>query len=245
MDTESLSLVTTVAIQYEAGVPDRSRVGALVTSHPLRLVKGRAQQQAPGIERHDELGALADAAALGDSRAIRTLVLTIGPHIQRVVRKVLGPLHPDVDDVVQDCAFAIIDALPKRRGESTLLYFACRIAALNAMKVRRRDATLKRFSSRDDKLSVESYACARPAPDEILSSRVTADLVRELLDSLPLEQAEVLMLHCVLGFTLHEMAETSKTSVETLRSRMRLAKVALRNRVLGDPKSVEIIEGSS
>jgi len=191
------------------------------------------------------LAAVAAAAGRGDTEAIRTLVLTIGPHLLRVVRKVLGAQHPDVDDVVQDCAFAVIDALPKRRGESTVLHFACRVAALGAMKVRRRDTTQKRFSIREDKLGVESFASSRPAPDELLSARITADLMRELLDSLPFEQAEVLTLHCVLGFTVQEMAETSRVPVETLRSRMRLAKQALRNRVLTDPRMGEIIEEPS
>jgi len=157
---------------------------------PMRLVQNVPSNGRSAIEPYDELASVASAAASGDSGAIRTLVLTIGPHLLRVVRKVLGAQHPDVDDVVQDCAFGVLDALPKRRGESTVLHFACRVAALSAMKVRRRDATQKRYSIRDETLAIELFPSARPAPDELLSTRVSAELIRELLDSLPYEQAE-------------------------------------------------------
>lgn len=208
----------------------------------LRLVRGGGDD-APGlVAPHDELQAVAAAAVSGDSDAIRTLVLTIGPHILRVVRKVLGATHSDVDDVAQQCAFAVIDALPKRRGDSTVLYFACRIAALGALKVRRRDAARKRSAVRDDQLQIELFQSPQPAPDEQLSARVSANLVRELIDSLPFEQAEVLTLHCVLGFTVQEISDLSRVPVETLRSRMRLAKQALRKRVAGDPRLGEIVE---
>jgi len=212
---------------------------------PLRLVQSPPSNGRSAIEPYDELASVAAAAANGDAEATRTLVLTIGPHLLRVVRKVLGAQHPDIDDVVQDCAFGVIEALPKRRGESTVLHFACRVAALSALKVRRRDATQKRYSIRAEESSVELCPSSRPTPDEVLSARVSASLMRELLDSLPFEQAEVLMLHCVLGFTIQEMAVTSQVSVETLRSRMRLAKQALRLRVLADPRMGELIEEPS
>ena len=215
---------------------------AIAARPPLRLVHGNNPEERGTPEPYDELAAVASAAVNGDAAAIRTLLLTLGPHILRVVRKVLGPQHPDVDDVAQECAFAIMDALPHRRGESTVMYYACRVAALAAMKARRREGTRKRFSIRDDELGIESYPSMRPTPDELLLAKVNANLVRELLDSLPYEQAEVLTLHCVLGFTIQEMAETSHVPVETLRSRMRLAKAALRNRVIGDPRIGDRIE---
>jgi RNA polymerase sigma-70 factor (ECF subfamily) len=69
--------------------------------------------------------------------------------------------------------------------------------------------------------------------------------MRELLDSLPFEQADVLTMHCVLGLTIQEMADMCHVPPETLRSRMRLAKRALRSRVLGDPRINDFVEESS
>src|SRR4051794_22642959 len=123
----------------------------------LRLVRGAA---APEPERPDALAGLARAAARGDRAAIRTFLVTVGPHLLRVVRRVLGAQHLEVDDVAQEAAFALMDALPQHRGECSVLSFACRVAALTAMQVRRREATQKRKALRDDGVDFEQLAAA-------------------------------------------------------------------------------------
>jgi RNA polymerase sigma-70 factor (ECF subfamily) len=60
-------------------------------------------------------------------------------------------------------------------------------------------------------------------------------VVRELLDTLSDPLAEALALHCILGYTVQEVAATCAVPQETVRSRLRLAKQALRKRILGDP----------
>ncbi len=207
----------------------------------LRLVAGQPRRPEPP----DALAALAKAAAAGDRAAVRTFLVTVGPHLLRVVRRVLGVNHPEVDDVAQESAFAVMDALPRRRGESTVLHFVCRVAVLTAMNVRRREATRKRHSRQEHELEVEQLSGTLPAPDAGLSAQGSADLVRELLDSLPLQQAEVLALHCVLGYTVPEIAESANLPVETVRSRLRVAKQAVRERVLADPRLAKIARESS
>lgn len=184
----------------------------------------------------DPLADVAAAATGGDPRATRTFLLTVTPHLLRVVRRVLGAHHPDVDDTAQESAFALMEALPGHRGECTVVHFACRIALLTAMNVRRRDGTRKRRSQRQDDLEVERFESESPGPDEELVARARAAVVRDLLDALPMQQAEVLAMHCVLGYTVRETAEASGVPVETVRSRLRLAKEALRERIAQDPR---------
>src|SRR5262245_52114700 len=178
------------------------------------------------------LADLARMAATRDPAAVRTLLVTIGPHLLRVVRKVLGARHPDVDDVVQESAFAVLDALPGYRGECSVLHFVCRVAFLTAMAQRRRDSARKRASVRDDEVAVDLLPGASEGPDAALAQRLAARALRELLDTLPLEQAEALALHCALGYTVAEVAALCGARVETVRSRLRLAKNALRERIL-------------
>lgn len=205
----------------------------------LRLIKS------PQGAHPDPLADLARAAAAGDRAAIRTFLVTIGPHLLSVVRRVLGASHPDVDDVTQESAFAVMDALARYRGESSVLHFVCRVAVLTAMAARRRGGAQKRRSIRDDETEVELLASRLPAADEVLSARDAAAVIRELLDSLPAEQAEVLALHCVMGYTVREIADASCVPVETVRSRLRLSKQLLRRYVLGDPRLEDVIEESS
>ena len=198
----------------------------------LRLVLGPSARP---------VDALADVAAAGDRRAIRTFLLTVAPHLLRVVRKVLGSSHPDVDDVAQESAFALMDALPRHRGECTTLHFACRVAVLTAMNVRRSDATQKRLRTREDAVPVQGYATDARGPDEEAMAQARATVVRDLLDRLPVEQAEVLAMHCILGYTVREISDASRAPVETVRSRLRLSKQALRDRVANDPLLEKIV----
>jgi RNA polymerase sigma-70 factor (ECF subfamily) len=193
------------------------------------------------LDPADPFSAVAQSAATGDVRALRTLLAAVTPHLLRVVRRVLGAAHPDVEDIAQDSAFALVGALPDHRGECTVLHFACRIAVLAAMNARRREATLKRQRTRDDAAPIDAYPSASPGPDAELVAQARAAVVRELLDALPLEQAEVLALHCVLGYTVREIADTARIPQETVRSRLRLAKNALRERIEGDPALQKIV----
>jgi RNA polymerase sigma-70 factor (ECF subfamily) len=203
----------------------------------LRLVTGRP----PRPSQPDALASVAAAATTGDPRAIRTFLVTVTPHLLRVVRRVLGTTHPEVDDVAQESAFALMEALPRHRGECTVLHFACRVALLTAMNVRRRDATRKRAATKQDDMPVELFESASPAPDAEMVARARAQAMRELLDGLPIEQAEVLAMHCVLGYTVREIAESSRAPAETVRSRLRLAKEAIREHIAGNPRLARLV----
>jgi RNA polymerase sigma factor (sigma-70 family) len=212
---------------------DRGRV--------LRLVS--RQERNP--DQPDALAPIAKAALRGDRAAVRTFLVSIGPHLLRVVRRVLGSDHADVEDVVQESAFAVLDALPRHRGESTLLHFVCRVAVLTAMNARRRESARKRRSTREDHAVIEAFESDGPAPDAEILARASVLAVRELMDSLPLEQAEVLALHCVVGYTVPEIAAAGSISQETVKSRLRLAKNALRSKIQADPRLESVIEESS
>jgi RNA polymerase sigma-70 factor (ECF subfamily) len=186
------------------------------------------------VPRHDELALLARNVLRGDDAALRTLVATITPHLLRTTRRVLGPQHPEVEDVAQESAFAVVDALGRFRQETTFLNFACRIAMLTALNVRRSETRQKRSRERDPK-DPDELMSDDTNPEERAISAVLTPVVRELLDSLPERQAETLALHTVLGYSISEIAETCGVPLETVRSRLRLAKAALRGRVLDSP----------
>jgi RNA polymerase sigma-70 factor (ECF subfamily) len=109
------------------------------------------------------------------------------------------------------------------------------------MNVRRREAAVKRRAP-GDRVDLEAIADGRPGPDAEAEGRASAELVRELVLTLPEAQAEALALHCVLGFTVSEIAETAGLPLETVRSRLRLAKHALRVRAEASPKLAALVE---
>jgi RNA polymerase sigma factor (sigma-70 family) len=210
----------------------------------LRLIPGQRDPERPvppAEPRHDELALLASRVVTGNREALRTFLAIVTPHLLRVVRRVLGSAHPDVEDVTQEAALGVVQALPRFRQEGTVLHFACRIAVLTAMNTRRRDATQKRARA-GGTADPEDVAGVEPSPENAAIGAALAPIVRELLDALPEPLAEALALHCVLGHTVAEVAASSGVPVETVRSRLRLAKQALRKRILGDPWLRRVVE---
>jgi RNA polymerase sigma-70 factor (ECF subfamily) len=209
----------------------------------LRSLPGSRKSDGPRApdQPHDELAELVASVERGDRAALRTFLSAIVPHLLRVVRRVLGPGHLDVEDVAQEAAFAVVDALPRFRGEGTVLHFACRTAVLTAMNARRRDHTRKRDRVRDA-LDIDSLATGEPNPEARAVQGSLAPIVRQLLDVLPESMAEALALHAVLGYTVAEIAETAGIPHETVRSRLRLAKRALRKHILADGLLREVAE---
>jgi len=191
--------------------------------------------------QHDELGELGMAAASGDPVAVRTLLTTIMPQLLRVVRRVLGPNHPDLEDVAFEAAQAVLEGLPRFRREGTIRHYACRVAAFTATNVRRRDLASKRKRQRES-VDVDLFAGNAPGPDQRAETASLVPIVRELVATLPQPLAEALTLHVILGYTVSEIARSSGVPVETVRSRLRLARQALRKRALGNPVLREALE---
>lgn len=193
---------------------------------------------------HDELARLAEDAGRGSEPALRTLLTTLTPQLLRVVRRVLGAAHPDLEDVTYEAAYAVVDALPRFRGEGSVRHFACRVAVLTAMNVQRRELASKRARKREH-ADPEEFASQVPGPDDHAEANSLLPIVRELMCTLPAPLAEALSLHVVLGYTVAEIAESSGVPLETVRSRLRLAKQSLRKRALGYPALREVMEGES
>jgi len=179
----------------------------------------------------DELAPLARAAALRDPKATRTFLVTITPSLLRVVRRVIGAHHPDVEDVTQDAAIALIAALPSFQGACTVLHFSCRVAVLTALAARRRLTYREHWTRNLPAEEMEAVPDEAPSPlANLHAARRRAEL-RAVLDALPTEQAEVMALHCVMGFTVDEIAASSGAPRDTVRSRLRAAREALRQQV--------------
>lgn len=219
----------------------------------LRLLKGGAGTgpEMPGDPRaaerrigraEDPLGPLSAAAAAGDRSAQRTLLVTVGPSLLRVVRGVLGAGHPDVEDTLQEAMVSLHLALVGFRGECTTLHFGCRIAVQTALNARRRSGNRLRHTPSADPGALAELARDERSPADALEAAACREALRELLGELPTAQAEVLALHTLLGYTVEETAGTLAVPENTVRSRLRAALARLREHVQSRPALLERIE---
>ena len=178
-------------------------------------------------------GDLALRAAAGDLEATQALLGYLVPVIRRVVAGVMGATHADFDDVAQQSLIAVLGALPSFRGECSPAGYASRIAfrvALRARKQRGREQ-----NRLDAFVRGTTDENAAPSPVEVSGAQRRRELLRELLARLPEEQAETLALRVVLGWSLDEIASATGAPTNTVRSRMRLAKDALRKSIEKSP----------
>lgn len=182
----------------------------------------------------DPLMPLVDAAITGDRQALSRLLRALGPQVLRVARGVLGSGHPDVEDAAQESLVAIASAIGSFRGECTVKHFACRIAARHCVTVRKRARTRAQRK--------EELASVPPPPPVQPPATLRKNALRELLEALPEEQAESLVLRFVMGFSLGEVAEATGAPINTVRSRLRLSKEALRRRIESDPALADTLE---
>ncbi|MGH7687992.1 MAG: RNA polymerase sigma factor [Gemmatimonadaceae bacterium] len=85
-------------------------------------------------------------AIQGDESAMRALWTRHAPHIDMVVRRLVGPDHDTAQDIAQEVWIQIFRALPTYRGDSQFATWAHRIAVnrtLNALRRTRRLAKLE------------------------------------------------------------------------------------------------------
>jgi RNA polymerase sigma-70 factor (ECF subfamily) len=192
--------------------------------------------------------ALAHAAAAGDVAAVQRLVAAVTPRVTRVVHAVLGASHAEADDAVQQALIGFVDSLGDFRGECEPVHFASRIAVRAAVAFARRASRAR--GRRADDVDLETlatpYDAGTTTPTEATAERLRLRAaLRELLTRIPAEQAEAMALRFVLGSSLDEIARITDVPSNTVRSRIRLAKKALRAAIEADPRLSEELGATS
>src|SRR5437588_1071976 len=134
----------------------------------------------------------------GDESALRALWVRHAPHVDLVVRRLVGNDPDTAADIAQEVWIQIFRALPSYRGESQFSTWAHRIAVnrtLNALRKTRRLSAIE-TEVNEDSASVE--------PDH--ERNFVAQSIEEAAAKLAPGARAVFMLHDVEGFTHEEIA---------------------------------------
>lgn len=210
----------------------------------MKLVVNQEERTAdpqPAAAAPDELTLLADRANDGDRDALEKVLCAVASTMLRVVRAILGPTHPDVPDITQDALLAFPAALLSFRKEASVKQYARQVALRTALSARRRRRWRERLLlGWQEEQEQQSSVLAREAFDLLLMERRAA-LLRDLLDELPEEQAQSFAMRVILDYTLPQVATATGASLNTVRSRVRLAKEKLRQRLETDPALIDLL----
>ncbi|HXI55224.1 MAG TPA: RNA polymerase sigma factor [Polyangia bacterium] len=193
------------------------------------------------VSRRGEMNALGRAAIAGDQAALEKLLRSLGPDILRVARAVLGHKHPDLDDLVQECLLGFVRALSQFRFESSVSTFALTITFRHALTAKRRQRDVQRWIGTFQRLQ-EPLMDEGPSPARALEIERRRALVAGMLTTIPKPQAEALGLRVVVGLSVEQIAEMTATPVNTVRSRLRLAKGSLRKTIESDAALADFLE---
>jgi RNA polymerase sigma-70 factor, ECF subfamily len=135
----------------------------------------------------------------GDEAAMRSLWSRHAPHIDAVVRRLVGNDLDLAADIAQEVWIQIFRALPQYRGDSQFGTWAHRIAVnrtLNALRKSRRLAKLETDVEEDS-------AVVDPDPDRSLMMATIESAASKLSPG----ARAVFLLHDVEGYTHEEIAE--------------------------------------
>jgi len=186
--------------------------------------------RARSARRDAELNRLAGLASHGDQRALELLLSLIRPTVVQYCRARigLGMLGTQsAEDIAQDTLLAVVGALGRWRPEKRVMAFVYGIASNKVV-----DAY--RAAGRDRSVPTDVV------PDEpdldhgpeqaALKSSVVAEL-RALLDELPEQHREILVLRIALGMTAVETAATVGSTSGAVRVTQHRALAKLRELV--------------
>jgi RNA polymerase sigma-70 factor (ECF subfamily) len=187
-----------------------------------RLPGSAAEEGSEAEARTAAVDPRVHAAATGDRAAARELLTRLLPRARNLVRYLVRG-DSEADDLAQDALLAVLRGLPTFRGEAAFESWADRVVARSTfagLKRRRREATERTEAEAELRRTTDAPAHADDYADR---RRAVA-----LLDALPEEQRHALVMRHVLEMSVPEIAVELGAPVETVRSRLRLARRRLR-----------------
>jgi len=179
----------------------------------------------------------------GDDRIAADFYWRVKPVVDRTVRRLLGRLDSDGEDMVQVALVQLIESLPSYRGECPLDAWVSAVSANVVYKhIRRRRLERNIFASAlgdDDEF-----------PDEYQTSgaTVTAHLreaikrIAEHLAAMSADRAWAFVLHDVCGYSLEEVSHICGISAVAAQSRLVRGRRELHARVAEDARLSEILD---
>jgi RNA polymerase sigma-70 factor, ECF subfamily len=172
----------------------------------------------------DDYQVLVRGAVAGDRSLTEALFQRLVPRIRNLVRY-LTSADAEAHDIAQEAALAVLLGLPSYRGDGPFLGWVDRSVVRITLTRRRRSRTLAaRSDAARDVDEAHEIAGATPFDERYAARRRLV----VLLNQLPVEQRDVLVLHHVLDMTIEEIGDQLSVPPETIRTRLRRAKARLR-----------------
>lgn len=163
-------------------------------------------------------------AQKGDASAFERLVT---PYEQTIWRVCWHYTHhtEDAKDCLQEAMLKAWRAIRQYRGDCALESWLYRIAATVCVDFLRKQKRLPVTESADEMAESGLHpADASPTPDEAALHAESSDQLRAAIDSLPGDMRTALILYALQGQPYEAIAEVTRTSIGTVKSRINRAR---------------------
>lgn len=170
------------------------------------------------------------AYSAGNKEAVSVLISRHRKRVFDYIRMMVK--DPDVaDDIFQETFIKVVNSLDNNRYEDNgkFLAWVMRIAHNQVIDHFRRKKQLNSVSNDDvgyDLLNNRKFS-DRNVEDTMISDQITRD-IRKLVDLLPPEQKEVVIMRHYMDMSFKDIAEHTGVSINTALGRMRYALINLR-----------------
>ena len=169
----------------------------------------------------------------GNKSAISTLIEKYNRHVRDYLRMMVG----DADvaaDIAQETFIKAVRVIDEGRYTDSGKFqsWIMRIAhnkALDYFRAQKNNNAVSESSAGYNVLGTMKYA-DKSVEDSMISEQISAD-IRALVELLPEEQREVVMLRYYSGLSFQEIAEQTNVSINTALGRMRYALINLRKMI--------------
>jgi RNA polymerase sigma factor (sigma-70 family) len=165
----------------------------------------------------------------GDANALSTLVVRYKDKIYTSIYLLVKDKYL-AEDIFQDVFIRIIDTLKGGRytDEGKFLPWAMRIAHNLCVDHFRKVKRSPSIKTSDDRDIFEVLNFSEPGADQRIMTGQSHDKVRKMIDMLPEDQREVIILRHYADLSFKEIADLTKCSINTALGRMRYGLINLR-----------------
>lgn len=143
--------------------------------------------------------------------------------------------HETAQDVFQDTFFKVINTLKSGtyKEEGKFIQWVMRISHNLVIDFFRKGKKYPTIESKDENDVFEFLDMLEPSVEDVLIDEQISHNVRRLVEQLPPEQKEVLIMRHYMDMSFKDIAERTNVSINTALGRMRYAIINLRKMIKG------------
>ena len=170
----------------------------------------------------------------GDRSAISQLIGRHSNPVRDYIRMMVKD-HDLADDILQDTLIKVVRVIDEGRyaDSGKFLSWVLRIAhnqVIDHFRSQRKDHVINESEAGYDILGTQRLS-EGSVEERMVGEQIEAD-VRRLIDHLPEEQREVVMLRYYDGLSFQEIADQTEVSINTALGRMRYALIKVRKMIM-------------